>query len=364
MASEGTQEANQSTSEQFEDPSASTQQTNSQQSSEQQSDGQDSGEQQAQGEQAKEEVQDDNTPVLKEDPRTSVQKNEEYRFAANIPGDQTIPEKAYADYTLHYDEDDATSGKIPDVLLDVPVVKVDEINFELNDLRAKVSLFAKVLDLVELSVGVDAYLGRVKLVITGVEAQALLKVRLDNVTAIIDRVLTTIDRNPQIIEKLVEGVSSAVEDVGAGAGSAVEDVGEGAGELVGGGLNSAVEDVGAGAGDLVGEGANQAVADVGSGAGSAVEDVGEGAGSAVEDVGEGAGEAVESTGEAVEDVGEGAGEAVESTGEAVEDVGEGAGEATQQLGEGAGQAAPVKRLKRLARELERPPKAPEKLPSR
>ena len=110
----------------------------------------------------------------------------------------------------------------------------------------------KVLDLVELSVGVDAYLGRVKLVITGVEAQALLKVRLDNVTAIIDRVLTTIDRNPQIIEKLVEGVSSAVEDVGEGAGSAVEDVGEGCrigsrgcrrrrGELVGGGLNEAVE---------------------------------------------------------------------------------------------------------------------------
>ena len=233
------------------------QESQEQQSNQQQSDGQGTDEQQSQDqqlqdqaereEQAEERVRDDNTPVQKNDPRTSVQKEEEYRFAANIPGDQTIPEKEYADYTLHYDEDDATSGKIPDVLLDVPVVKVDEINFELNDLRAKVSLFAKVLDLVELSVGVDAYLGRVKLVITGVEAQALLKVRLDNVTAIIDRVLTTIDRNPQIIEKLVEGVSSAVEDVGEGAGSAVEDVGEGAGELVGEGVSSAVEDVGEGA---------------------------------------------------------------------------------------------------------------------
>ncbi|HEX6710239.1 MAG TPA: hypothetical protein VF068_07885, partial [Rubrobacter sp.] len=154
---------------------------------------------------------EDNAPVRKNDPRTSVQKKEEYRFAANIPGDKTIPEKEYADYTLEYDEDDAVmNGKIPDVLLDVPVIKVDEINFELNDLRAKVNLFAKVLDLVELSVGVDAYLGRVKLVIKGVEAQALLKVRLDNVTAILDRVLTTIDRNPQIVEKLVESVGSAV----------------------------------------------------------------------------------------------------------------------------------------------------------
>ena len=159
----------------------------------------------------------DNAPVRKNDPRTSVQKVEEYRFANNIPGDRTVPEQAYADYTLEYDEEDAVmNGKIPDVLLDVPVVKVDEINFELNDLRAKVNLFAKVLDLVELSVGVDVYLGRVKLVIQGVEAQALLKVRLDNVTAILDRVLTTIDRNPQIIEKLVEGVSSAVEDIGSG----------------------------------------------------------------------------------------------------------------------------------------------------
>src|ERR671913_513634 len=258
----------------------------------------------------------DNTPVRKNDPRTSVQKKEEYRFAANIPGDKTMPEKEYADYTLEYDDEDAVmNGKIPDVLLDVPVVKVDEINFELNDLRAKVNLFAKVLDLVELSVGVDAYLGRVKLVIRGVEAQALLKVRLDNVTAILDRVLTTIDRNPQIIEKLVDSVGSAVEDVGEGAGSAVEDVGQGAGQLVGEGVSSAVEDVGEGAGQLVGEGANQAVADIGSGAGSAVEDVGEGAGSAVEDVGSGAGSAVEDVGSgagsAVEDVGEGAGSAVE-----------------------------------------------------
>ena len=149
----------------------------------------------------------DNTPVRKNDPRTSVQKPEKYRFAANIPSDKTIAEQEYADYVLDYSDSSAGDQTIPDVLLDVPVIKVDEINFELNDLRAKVSLYAKVLDLVELSVGVDAYLGRVKLVIQGVEAQALLKVRLDNVTAILDRVLTTIDRNPQIVERLVEGVS-------------------------------------------------------------------------------------------------------------------------------------------------------------
>src|SRR3954447_16508361 len=216
------------------------------------------------------------------DTRTSVQKKEKYRFAANIPADKTAAEREYADYILENDQED---GKIPDVLLDVPVVKVDEINFELNDLRVRANLFAKVLDLVELAVGVDAYLGRVKLVITGVEAQALLKVRLDTVAAILDRLLTTIDRSPQIVERLVEGVSSAIEDVGARAGSALEDIGAGAGSLVGDlgpGLSSAVADIGAGAGSTLeelGPGLSSAVADIGSGAGSALEDIGAGAGS-------------------------------------------------------------------------------------
>src|SRR5213080_2756776 len=70
------------------------------------------------------------------DTRTSVQKKEKYRFAANIPSDKTVAEREYAEYVLENDEGDA---KVPDVLLDVPVVKVDSIDFELNDLRARVS---------------------------------------------------------------------------------------------------------------------------------------------------------------------------------------------------------------------------------
>src|SRR5918997_1902438 len=261
------------------------------------------------------------------DTRTSVQKKEKYRFAANIPSDKTAAEQEYADYILENDEDDA---KIPDVLLDVPVVKVDSIDFELNDLRARVSLLAKVGDFVELAVGVDAYLGRVKLGIYGIEAQALLKVRLDNVAAILDRVLTTIDRNPQIIESLVEGVSSAVEDIGAGAGSTLEELGPG--------LSSAVADIGAGAGSAVediGAGAGSAVEDIGAGAGSTLEDLGPGLSSAVADIGAGAGSAVEDLGpglsSAVADIGAGAGSAVE-------DIGAGAGSTLEELGPGLSSA--------------------------
>lgn len=241
----------------------------------------------------------------------------QHRSARNVPSEQTVPEQEYSDYVLNYEEGDAAfDGKIPDVLLDAPVVKLENLDFELNDLRAKVSLFAKVLDLVELSVGIDAYLGRVKLTIESIEVQALLKVRLDNVRAILDRVLTTVDRNPQIVHELVRGVSSAVEDVGEGAG------------------------------DLVGEGANEAVSDIGSGARTAVEDVGEGAGSAVEDVGGGAGEAVgevgQGAGQAAGEVGEGAGEAVQEAGAGVgqsaQEMGQRAGQAAQEAGQGAGQA--------------------------
>ena len=188
---------------------------------------------------------------------------------------------------------DRSSDSEPDVFLDVPVVKVDEINLEVEDLRARVSLQAEVLDLVKLNVGADVELGRVSLGIHGVEAQALLKVRLDNVAGILDRVLTTIDRNPQILEHITRGVESAVRDVGGGAGQAVGELGRGAGE--------AVEDVGAGAG--------KAVEDVGEGAGEAVEDVGGGAGKAVEDVGEGAGKAAEQVGGTAEETGRRAGEA-------------------------------------------------------
>ena len=250
--------------------------------------------------------------------RQPGQNDEQHLSTNNLASDQTAPEQEYSDYLLDYDEDDAAlNAKIPDVLLDAPVVKLSNLDFELNDLRAKVSLFAKVLDLVELSVGIDAFLGKVKLTIESVEVQALLKVRLDNVTAILDRVLTTVDRNPQIVHELVRGVSSAVEDVG-----------EGAGQLVGEGASEALSDIGSGAGS--------AVEDVGAGAGEAVEEVGEGAGSALADVGEG-------TGEAVAEVGGGAGEALGEVGEgarqAAEEVAQAGGEAVGEVGKGAAQAA-------------------------
>jgi len=195
---------------------------------------------------------------------------------------KTVPEQMYEDYTV-IDPGEISDTDEPDVVVDIPVVKVDELHFELDDLEARISLHAEVLDLVKLSVGVHAELGKVELNIKGVEAQALLRARLDHVTAIIDRVLTTLDRNPDVLktiahslEPVTEGAGKAVGEVGEGANKAVGEIGEGAG--------GAVEDVG--------EGAEGAVKDVGGGAGKAVGEVGEGAGKAVGGLGEGAGQAV------------------------------------------------------------------------
>ncbi len=229
----------------------------------------------------------------------------------NQSGGKTRPEQMYEDYTV-IDPGEISDTDEPDVIVDIPVVKVDEIHFELDDLMARVSLHAEVLDLVKLSVGVHAELGKVELNIKGVEAQALMRARLDHVTAIIDRVLTTLDRNPEVLQSIAQALKPVTE----GAGKAVGEVGEGANKAVGQigeGAGSAVEDVG--------EGAEGAVKDVGKGAGGAVEDVGEGAGGAVKDVGGGAGKAVG-------EVGEGAGQAVGG-------LGEGAGQAVGGLGQGA-----------------------------
>jgi hypothetical protein len=238
-----------------------------------------------------------------DDKGRASKKPDEYRFAENLgDGGGTVAEREYEDYVL---AERASDSDEPDVLLDVPVVKVDELGLEVNELHARVSLEADVLNLLKLHVGADVFIGEVKLEITGVEAQALLKVRLANVARILDRVMTTVDRNPQLLEGLVEGAGQAVAELGEGAGTAVEEVGEGAGE--------------------------------------AVEDVGEGAGAAVEDVGEGAGSAVESTGGAVEDVGQRAGEALADTGETAKRTVRGAARTARKAAPGADQPATKQR---------------------
>src|ERR671921_924685 len=94
-------------------------------------------------------------------------------------------------------------GQEPDVLLDVSELEVDRITLEVERLRAHVSILAELANLLSLSVGVDARLARVQLEIEGVEAEVLLKVRLEEVRDTLEEILERSERE-------VEGAAQRV----------------------------------------------------------------------------------------------------------------------------------------------------------
>lgn len=124
----------------------------------------------------------------------------------------------------------------PDVLLDVPNLSVDEITIEVANLQVHIALDARLANLLKLTAGADASIEQVKIQIKGVQAQATLIVRLDNVRAIIERTLQTLDNNPQIVTQLLSTVDNTVNTVGGVANNALP--------VVGGVANNAVNTVG------------------------------------------------------------------------------------------------------------------------
>ena len=87
-----------------------------------------------------------------------------------------------------------------DVVLDIPVLNVEELDLEVDELRAHISARAELAGFLNISVGVDAYVDKVKLRIKGVEAQVQLKVKLERILGSVDRALQAIDNNPQLLD--------------------------------------------------------------------------------------------------------------------------------------------------------------------
>lgn len=125
------------------------------------------------------------------------------------------------------------SGDQPDVLLDIPNLSVDEIVLEVANLQVDIALDARLANLLKLTAGANASIEQVKLTIKGVQAQATLIVRLDNVRAIIERTLQTLDNNPQIISQLGSTLDTTLGTVGGVANNAVSTVGGVANTAVG-----------------------------------------------------------------------------------------------------------------------------------
>jgi hypothetical protein len=127
----------------------------------------------------------------------------------------------------------------PDVFVDVPNVHVGKLEIDVERLEAHLALRAQVANLVNLVAGVHVGVDKVKIDIEDVDASALLKVRLQNTYNILDRTLTTIDENPEILQGVLETAGTAVEQVGeigteaTKPGGAVSELSSGVGDTIG-----------------------------------------------------------------------------------------------------------------------------------
>src|ERR671911_2555935 len=106
--------------------------------------------------------------------------------------------------------EDTPARQDVDVLLNVEELEVDRIKLTVKDLRAHVSVVAELASLVSLQVGVDARLDEVELEIEGVRAKVLLKVRLDNVWAILKNALDTVAEHPEVLKSLTQALEDLV----------------------------------------------------------------------------------------------------------------------------------------------------------
>ena len=107
-----------------------------------------------------------------------------------------------------------------DVVLDVPNLCVERIALKVDSLTAKVSLDARVSNLVRVSAGADVLIGNVDLTIQDVRARALLLVDLDDVAYVVDQTLTFIDNHPEVVQQL----GSTLQNAGGAVGGVVGEV--------------------------------------------------------------------------------------------------------------------------------------------
>ena len=100
-----------------------------------------------------------------------------------------------------------------DVILEIPELSVDSIGLTVADVKDHVALDANAMNLVQITAGVDVGIKKVQLGIVGVLAEVYLYVDLDNVAKIVNRVVQTLDRNPQILIQVLKTVDTAVTSI-------------------------------------------------------------------------------------------------------------------------------------------------------
>jgi hypothetical protein len=87
----------------------------------------------------------------------------------------------------------------PDMMLDFPNVSVDELEMELHNLTARVTVEGRIGNLVKVSTGVSVNVGDLCVSMKGVQASALLVARLDNLKQMMDKALEAAVQNPDLL---------------------------------------------------------------------------------------------------------------------------------------------------------------------
>ncbi len=107
-----------------------------------------------------------------------------------------------------------------DVVLDIPNLCVERIFLKVDSVTAKISLDAKVSNLLHITAGADVLIGDVDLTIQDVRARALLLVDLDDVVHVVDQTLTFVDNHPEVVTAL----TGTLQNVGGAVGGVVGNV--------------------------------------------------------------------------------------------------------------------------------------------
>jgi pyruvate/2-oxoglutarate dehydrogenase complex dihydrolipoamide acyltransferase (E2) component len=145
---------------------------------------------------------------------------ETYRASSENVGERALFEQEHDGRAAAQERQSASDD--PDLTLDVPSLGIEELNLDVENLRARVSLHAELADMVKLSVGVEADVDKVKLEAKGVEAELLLKAGLDNVRAILAQALDALENNPGILEDLLRTSGETSGETSGGSGRALE----------------------------------------------------------------------------------------------------------------------------------------------
>jgi hypothetical protein len=132
---------------------------------------------------------------------------------ASAPAQQRTAETTRAQQVASRPADGIGTGHY-DVVLEVPELTVDSLILRVEGLRALLSVDAQVVNLVHVTAGAEVNIAEVDLEIAGVVAEAYVYIDLDNVARIIDRVIATLERNPEIITALLAAVDRTVGAVG------------------------------------------------------------------------------------------------------------------------------------------------------